>query len=512
MWLLFLGCAPPVDPPDLRIHAALEPGGPVREVAIRKGRIAGIGDPTDAQDALVADVVTPGLIDAHAHPGGLGRKLAELDLVGTTGVADVVAKAAAAPGTGWLSGRGWDQNDWEGHDGWPTASDLDGIPRPVALRRVDGHALWLNSAGLAEAGITASTPDPAGGRVVRDASGAPTGILIDTAMGLVELPKPDAAEQDRRLRNALDQIVRTGLVGVHDMGVSDEGLARYEAMADELPIRVWVYLDPDADAVERLCETGPWGTGRLRVVGVKAYADGALGSRGAHLSHDYSDEPGSTGLEITSTETLSELGECLLGGRAQLAVHAIGDAGIRSVLDAFEAARAAHPDHGDVPLRVEHLQVVAPEDLARMKALNAVASMQPTHATSDMPWAQERLGPERVEWSYAWRDVLAAGVPLAFGSDFPVEATSPSFGLWSATTRRDLDGEPEGGWRRDQTLRFNEAVDAFSRGTYTALGLTGGQLEVGGRADLTLWQVEDRHGSPFLTATHTLLDGEVAAP
>ncbi|MCP4807361.1 MAG: amidohydrolase [Proteobacteria bacterium] len=510
MWSIFLACAPPAEPPDLRIQAALEPGGPVREIAVRKGRIESIGDPVDGGDVVVADVVTPGLIDAHAHPGGLGRKLAELDLVGTVSIAEVAERVAGAEGTGWLSGRGWDQNDWEGHDGWPTASDLDHVDRPVALRRVDGHALWLNSAGLAAAGITADTASPDGGRIVRTSDGAPTGVLIDTAMGLVDLPAPDAAEKERRLRTALDEIVSTGLVGVHDMGVTDEGLALYESMADELPIRVWVFLDPEAEAVERLCETGPWGSGRLRVVGVKAYADGALGSRGAHLSAAYSDEPESTGLEINSTERLTELGTCLLGGGAQLAVHAIGDAGIHSVLDAFEASRVAVPDAGGVPLRVEHLQVVAPEDLARMKDLNAIASMQPTHATSDMPWAEARLGPERVEWSYAWRDVLQAGVPLTFGSDFPVEATSPSFGLWSATTRMDLDGQPEGGWRRDQVLRFGEAVEAFSSGTYTALGLSGGELEIGGRADLTLWSVEERHGKPFLTATWTLLDGEPA--
>jgi len=495
MWLLLLasGCS------ETPSTADPAPWG----VTVEGDRIVAIGDPGEGL------LVTPGLIDAHAHPAGLGRKLAELDLSGTTSLADVQTRVAqaATEGEGWLSGRGWDQNDWEDHEGWPGAELLDRTSRPVALRRVDGHALWLNTAGLEAAGITAETPDPPGGRILRHDSGAPTGVLIDTAVGLVELPRPSDAENRRRLVEALDHIAATGLVGVHDMGVSDATLAHYTELAEagELPIRIFAYLDPGAEAVARLKSEGPWQVGLLRVVGVKMYADGALGSRGALLSADYHDEPGHRGLQINARDDLAAMATELLQADAQLAVHAIGDQGVKNVLDAFEQARAAAPT-ADVPLRVEHFQVARPEDLARMTALNAVASMQPTHATSDGPWAEERLGPERIDWSYAWRDVLDAGVVLAFGSDFPVEEVSPQYGLWSATTRAELGGGA--GWRMDQALSLDEAVTAFSQSTYAALGEEGGVFEVGAVADFSVWRVEDRHDKVWLEPLATVVAGE----
>ena len=478
MWLLILACS---ETPDRVVHG----------VGIKDGRIVSIDPPADGI------VVTPGLIDAHAHPAGVGRKLAQLDLSGTASLSEVQARVAeaAAEGEGWLAGRGWDQNDWSDHEGWPTAEQLDHASRPVALRRVDGHALWVNTAGLEAARITPQSPDPAGGRILRDEAGNPTGVLIDAAVGLVELPKPSVDEQRRRLVEALDHIAASGLVGVHDMGVSDQTLALYEelAAAGELPIRIWAFLDPGAEAVTRLKSEGPWQVGHLRVAGVKMYADGALGSRGALLSEDYSDEPGTVGIEINGTLDLADMATDLLAVRAQLAVHAIGDRGIGNALDAFEQARAAQPAANDVPLRIEHLQVVRPEDLARMPGLNAVASMQPTHATSDGPWAESRLGPDRVEWSYAWRDVLDAGVVLAFG-------------LWSATTRADTEGGE--GWRTEHNLDFDEAVAAFSSGTYAALGETGGALEPGSVADLCVWRVEQRFGRDWFEPIEVVVAGE----
>lgn len=492
MWLLPFACS---ETPDLVIHG----------VGVTDGRIVSITAPADGL------LVTPGLIDAHAHPAGVGTKLAQLDLSGTASLAEVRERVAeaAVEGDGWLMGRGWDQNDWGDHEGWPNATHLDHASRPVALRRVDGHALWVNTAGLQAAGITADTPDPDGGRILRDDTGAPTGVLIDAAVGLVDRPTPSTEESRRRLVQALDFIAASGLVGVHDMGVSDQTLSFYEELAasGELPIRIWAYLDPGAGAVERLKRDGPWGFGKLRVVGVKMYADGALGSRGALLSDPYSDEAETHGLAINSIDDLDAMATDLLAARAQLAVHAIGDRGISNVLDAFERARAAQPAASDVPLRVEHLQVVRPEDLSRMPGLNAVASMQPTHATSDGPWAEDRLGPDRVQWSYAWRDVLDAGVVLAFGSDFPVEEVSPKYGLWSATTRSDLGGGE--GWRMDQALSFDEAVAGFTSGTYAALGEDGGDLEVGSVADLCVWRVEERFGHAWYEPVEVVVGGTI---
>ncbi len=507
----------PPDLPDLVVYAPLRPGGSPRYLTVREGRITSIeallATEVPADRLLEADWVSPGLIDAHGHPSGLGSSLAQLDLRGTTSLAEVQQRVdeAAQTGEGWLTGRGWDQNDWSDHQGWPLAAHLDHVDRPVALRRVDGHATWLNSAGLREAGISASTPDVEGGMILRDHDSLrPLGILVDTAVGLLELPRPSPAEHERRLRLALQEIAATGLVGVHDMGVSDATLDIYTRLdaAGELPVRIWAYLDPEAEAVQRLESEGPWGGHKLQVVGVKMYADGALGSRGALLREDYADQEGHRGVVIHDRDELAGHASALLAADAQLAVHAIGDAGIQSVLDAFELAREAQPE-ATRPLRVEHLQVVHPQDLARMPGLNAVASMQPTHCTSDMPWAGDRLGPQRLPWSYAWRDVLEAGVTLAFGSDFPVELVSPSYGLWSATTRAHLDGTPEGGWRPEHALSLEEAVEAFSAGTYAALGEQGGRLEVGATADLSLWSSEARPGGTWHEALATVVEGQV---
>jgi predicted amidohydrolase YtcJ len=511
---LLLACTGSTDPADdvpvvaspkyeLVVRAALLPASAPMYIAVQDGLVAEISPtPLDAGTLMDADVVTPGLVDAHAHPSGLGRALAELRLSDCKDFAEVQQRIRdASEGEGWLTGRGWDQNDWPDHEGFPTAAELDELvpDRPVALRRVDGHAVWLNSKALELSGITLETRAPEGGRIL-------DGVLIDAAGGLLhDIPDPPVEEQKRRLEHALAEIRDSGLVGVHAMGMGDDTLALYEDV--ELPIRIWAYVSPGTEAAERLKTSGPWGEGRLQVVGVKAFADGALGSRGAYLSEDYSDEPGHRGLEITPSSELAELATALLAQKAQLAVHAIGDAGVRNTLDAFEVARTAHPDI-DLPLRVEHAQVVHPDDLPRFKALNAVASMQPTHATSDMPWAEDRLGPHRIGWAYAWKTLREAGALMAFGSDFPVEEHSPSYGLWSAQYR-NANAVPYDGWMPEQKLDFATTVGLFSEGTYDALGLDGGVIRVGDPADLTLWTMTERNMGLWFTASATLVDGAV---
>ena len=331
-------------------------------------------------------------------------------------------------------------------------------------------------------------------------------------MAWIQRPEVPLDEQRRRLVLALDAIAATGLTGVHDQGASDTTLALYQALADagELPIKITAYAWIDTEAAGRARAEGGWGSGHFQVRGVKAAADGALGSRGAQLRADYSDQPGHRGLPGTETDVLAAWATDLLGQGLQLTVHAIGDGAVDRTLDAFEAAREAWPEQARLPLRVEHAQVVHPDDLPRFAALNAVASMQPTHATSDMPWAGERLGPEREPWSYTWRALEQAGAALAFGSDFPVEAVAPNEGLWSATTRMHADGTPTGGWYPDQVLTLAEAVDAFSVGAHRARGETGPVgLVAGAPADLTLWRVVDRHGHPFLEPVATIVDGRV---
>lgn len=527
--MILLGCRAPSAPEpnpspaaaSLTIEGPTSPGGASTRLVVREGRLAVLAEGAPAVgERLQVDLVTPGFIDAHAHPGGLGDWLAELDLTDAESLAEVKRRVAAVslPPGEWLLGRGWDQNDWSDAPagGFPSALDLDAVTgdRPAALRRVDGHAVWLNSAALAAAKITKDTADPPGGRILRDADGAPTGVLLDNAMDLAPVPEPGAEERARRLRGALLLAAHQGLVGVHDMGVDDALLATYTQLdaAGELPIRVWVYLTPDSEAARRLYAEGPWRGDRLEVVGIKAVADGALGSRGARLSAPYSDDPTNHGLTLMSREELAAVTRSALPRGGQVAVHAIGDAAVSDALAAFAEAREALPGAAAVPLRLEHAQVVRPEDWPRLKELNVVASMQPTHATSDMPWAESRLGPERVDWSYAWRAPLSLGVVLAFGSDFPVEQVSPSYGLWSATTRMSLDGAPPGGWRPEHLLSVDETVTAFTSATYAALGREGGAIAEGAVADLTLWRAEPRAGGVWYEPVAVLIDGRMLAP
>ncbi len=460
-------------------------GGFAEAMVFRDGRVLALGSAAALRKAhpgareidAGGRTVLPGLIDAHAHLMNLGHSLLNADLAGADSKAEIVARLQAfareLPADAWLLGRGWDQNRWPERE-FPTAADLDAAfpGRPVWLRRVDGHAGWANSAALraasAEAQARMSDPawQPEGGRVLRS-EGAATGVFIDTAMALVAsaVPPPDAALRERALQRALAEAVRFGLTGVHDMGVSAADMALMRQFADRgaLPLRVTAYADGDSTALAGLCAFGPYrhAGGRLQMPGVKLYADGALGSRGAALLADYADEPGHRGLMVMSVE---QLRAAMLKARdcgLQVAAHGIGDRGNRVVLDlsAEVLGDAARSDHR---WRVEHAQVVALDDIPRFAALGVAASMQPTHATSDMPWAGDRIGAERLRGAYAWRRFLDAGVALPLGSDFPVEAVNPMFGLYAAVTRQDLAGRPPGGWLPDQLLDRREALHGFT--------------------------------------------------
>ncbi|MBP9536549.1 MAG: amidohydrolase, partial [Pseudoxanthomonas sp.] len=334
---------------------------------------------------------------------------------------------------------------------------------------------------------------PEGGRIVRDGARA-SGVLVDEAMGLVQraVPAPTEALREEALRRALAAAVANGLTGVHDMGVSRENLALMRRFADEgrLPLRIDAYADGDSGALADLCEHGLYrhDGGRLQMTGVKLFMDGALGSRGAALLADYSDDPGNRGLLVTDP---AAFGAAVIRARdcgVQVATHAIGDRGNRIVLDTYEYAlkgRGARPDHR---WRVEHAQVLASEDIPRFAQLRLVASMQPTHATSDMPWAEERLGPERLEGAYAWREFLDLGVPLALGSDFPVESVDPRLGLFAAVNRTDREGHPPGGWLPEQKLTAGQALRGFTFGAAYAAHDEAevGRLAPGLRADFVI--------------------------
>ena len=479
-----------------------------RSVVVRGDRIETVVSTEEAAakwpDARVIDArgmtVLPGLTDAHVHVMGLGEALANVDLVGTESFDEVVQRvserARSTPKTEWILGRGWDQNDWA-EKRFPTAAQLDAATtsHPVWLRRVDGHAGVANTAALLAAGVTDDTKDPEGGKIIRDADGHPTGVFVDNAMALVDriIPPPSRATRKSRLENALHDIARNGLVEVHDAGVDQETIDLYRELIDEgrMPIRVYAMVSdqelPGGEWLEdRWFAKGPlidYG-GRLTVRSVKMYADGALGSRGAALLAPYDDDPGNTGLLTTSPEHILGVARRARAAGFQVNTHAIGDRGNRRTIESYEEAGVTPADR----FRIEHLQVIALEDLPRVAARGIIASMQPTHATSDMGWAETRIGKERIKGAYAWRKVLDHGIPLAFGSDFPVEAVNPFFGIYAAVTRQDQKGWPPGGWHPEERLTLREAIDAFTQGAAFASfqEKSRGTIEPGKLADFTI--------------------------
>ncbi len=470
----------------------------------------------DAGDATIL----PGLTDAHGHLYGLGLSLDIVNVVGANSYDEVIAKireraAQAKPGE-WIRGRGWDQNRWPGKQ-FPAAAPLDAaVPdHPVWIKRVDGHAGVANSAAIRAAGVTASTPDPEGGRIVRDASGSPAGTFIDAAQVLIEakipLPSPDLVK--RRVLAAAQNIAANGLVEMHDAGADAATFQAVKELIDEkrFPIRVYMMVSDDAPLLKEWFARGPlldYG-GRLTVRAVKMYADGALGSRGAALLVPYSDDPKNAGLIISTVEHMTSVARRAIAAGFQVNTHAIGDRGVRNVLDAYEHAGVAP----DKRFRIEHLKVVAPEDIARVARDGIIASMQPTHATSDMPWAEDRLGPERIKGAYAWRTVLQSGARLALGSDFPVEAVNPFFGIYSAVTRQDQKGNPPGGWYPNQRLTLAEAIRGFTTdAAYAAFEESSrGTIEPGKLADFTIVDGDFYHLTPLFRAKvkYTVVGGEI---
>lgn len=436
-----------------------------------------------AGDARIIDGqgrhLLPGLIDAHGHVLGLGALRRQADLTGTTSLKDALQRirsyAATHRNDPWLLGRGWNQVNWQ-LGRFPTASELDAVvaDRPVWLERVDGHAAWANHAAMTLAGITRDTPDPVGGRIERDADGEPTGVFVDGAMDLVitRIPKPTPEQLADMLDSALAEMARLGLTGVADAGIDQATYALYRryAEAGKLSTRIYAMIggtgaDFDAISADARKANAPLigaGNDTLTVRSVKLYADGALGSRGAALLAPYSDAPDNRGLLFNTPKALTAMVEKAISHGYQVSVHAIGDHGNRDVLDAFTAVTARHPDATSLRNRIEHAQVVALADIPRFKSLNLIASMQPTHATSDMNMAEDRVGHERIQGAYAWQRFLQQGTVIAGGSDFPVESANPFFGLHAAVTRQDSEGHPDGGWYPGQAMSVTEALRAFT--------------------------------------------------
>lgn len=472
-------------------------------MAFDRGLVTAIyTDPQEAAAAIVTRridgagaTLLPGLIDAHGHVTRHGRLLASVDLAGVASEQAAAARVAdflrTQPGAARVTGGGWNQVLWPGKR-FPHRRTLDAVSEsvPIALSRVDRHALWVNSAALELADIDSDTPDPAGGQILRDTDGQPTGVLIDNAMQLVlgafpdETPAAIATHQSR----ALHDLARLGMTGVHDAGVTTDELTAYRSLLarSALPIRVYAMLRPDSNA---LLAQGPHvdPSGMLAAQSVKISSDGALGSRGAALEADYTDQRGHRGLLLLEESVLADTMRRAARAGFQVNTHAIGDRANRLVLDVLEQMQAEDGDAG-LRHRVEHAQILRPQDLQRFAALGVIASIQPTHATSDMNMAADRLGNDRLEAAYAWQSLLDSGARLAGGSDFPVEHPNPFHGLYSAVTRQDQAGEPPGGWLPTQKMTRDAALALFTEGAAFAGHAEGrvGRLLPGYAADFIL--------------------------
>jgi hypothetical protein len=511
------------------IYTGVDSAPRVEALVIRASRIAFAGSLREARRLarraqsidLGGAAAFPGFVDAHAHFAGIGQREMTLNLEGARSLAqmlDRVAAAARERPSGPIVGRGWIETHWPERR-FPTRADLDAVvaDRPVYLTRADGHASVANGAALALGGVTAASVDPAGGKILRDSSGVPDGMLIDNAQSLVErkLPAPTAADMRAAVQRADTLYASRGWTGIHNMSVGSDELdaLRARAAAGELAIRVDNYVDPSA--AERELRNGVWAdaAGRLRIEGIKLYADGALGSRGAALFEPYSDAPDTRGLLVSVRDYVVTTLRRARDTGARVAMHAIGDRGNRLVLDWF--AEALGPDLKARRWRIEHAQVLDRADIPRFAQLGVIASMQPSHAISDLYFAPARLGPQRLRGAYAWRSLLENGAVICAGSDAPVEKGDPLIEFYAATHRHSIDGFAGADWglteavSRQQALRMLTWAPAYAAGRERELGT----LQVGKRADVSAFSADLMTVPPpeLLTARAllTVSDGRV---
>jgi hypothetical protein len=526
--------------PDLilhhaRIYTALDAHPEAAALAIRGDRLVAVGSdaeilalegPATRVLDLAGRTVVPGLTDAHGHFTNLGSSLQRLDFRGLKSYDEVVAlvkrrAAAARPGE-WILGRAWDQNLWP-DTSFPTHEKLDAAApnNPVYLTRVDGHAGLANARAMQLAGVMRATEAPAGGRLIRDAAGSPSGVFIDGAQRLIgeKIPPESDAQLDEQILLADKECRRLGLTMVHDAGNTKRAIDAYKRLADAGTLQTRIY----AMARGSLAELAPFFKAgpianyhhyHVIVRAIKIVADGALGSRGAAMLEDYSDEPGNKGLLTTPPDEV--YAQTLAASKAgfQTCIHAIGDRANREVLDVFARVQKEVPGSKNLRMRDEHAQILSPQDIPRFAQLGIVASMQPTHCTSDMPWVPARIGQKRTtDGAYVWQKLMKSGVVLASGSDFPVEQPNPMLGLYAAITRQDVQGNPPGGWAPDQRMTRMEALKSFTINAAYAAHLEKelGTLEAGKLADLVVLSgdvmTEPVKNIPTTTAVRTMIGG-----
>ena len=502
-----------------------------RSIALAGTRILAVGDDLEgllAPEGRLIDLegrcIIPGLIDSHVHFTGFATGLREVDLSGASSLGELQALLAerassCGPGDEWILGHGWDQEQWPDRR-FPRATDLDAVAphSPVLLHAKNGHALVTNSIGLRLAGITAETADPPGGRIGRDASGSPDGLLLEgSAMELVAdlVPPLGPAQVDAALRDAFPLAWRVGVTAVHDM----DGMLAYEAyrrlqLVGPPGVRIVKYLPAETvDAAPELVSETHAGDRWLRIGGIKVFADGALGARTAAMLAPYVGEPGNVGMLTIDADALRSVALRAMSAGLPIAVHAIGDRANRMTLDVL--GEVGSLGEGHPPHRIEHAQVLDPDDMGRFGKLGIVSSMQPIHATQDAPMADRYWG-DRSAHAYAWNSLLRSGAVLAFGSDCPVEDINPMLGIHAAVTRRSVDGAPGlDGWYPAQRLKVWDAVQAYTMGAAYAGGMDDwiGSLTPGKLADLVVLDRDIFECSPMEIADArvlaTMIGGQV---
>ncbi len=481
----------------------------VEAVAVQNSKIVFVGSNKDVKKyisentkviELKGELVLPGLIDSHGHLTGYGKSLEQINLVGTNSyqeIIDIVKEKVKTTQPGeWIKGRGWDQNDWDIKK-FPHHKYLSAVSpnNPVVFSRVDGHALLVNQKAMDLVGVNKITIDPDGGKIMKDSKGNPTGIFIDNAEKLItdHIPKYSTEKIRDIIQNASMQCAKLGLTGVGDAGIPVHRIDDYKFLIDnnKMPIRINAMLADtvisDMNEFLQQYKMDSYGNDFLRVKSVKLYADGALGSRGAALLEPYTDDPGNSGLIVTTDSHMLEVCRAALQNDFQVCTHAIGDKAIRTMLNVYEEALHENPK-ADHRFRIEHSQIVNLDDISRYAELGVIPAMQPTHAVSDMSWTEDRIGPERVKGAYAFRSFIDKNVIIPCGSDFPVETNNPLIGIYHAVTRQDEKGNPTGGWLPEQRMTIEEAIKGYTIwAAYAAFQEDIlGSLEVGKYADFTI--------------------------
>lgn len=506
-----------------RAEAIVVRGGKIEYVGSNEAALMYVDKTTKMMD-LKGATVLPGFIDSHMHLTSLGASLSKLNLVGTTSKQQILGligeEAKKLKENEWLLGRGWDQNDWDVKE-FPTARDLDSVvkDKPVCLTRIDGHAIWVNSKAMELAKIDDKTAAPEGGRIIRDKrSNKPTGIFIDNAEELITRAIPRVSKEQLRINvlKGMEECVRNGLTMVNDAGAVLDEIEIYKELKEQnkLMLRLYVMISDDDNTLKYYKGKGPeLGTKdyMLMIRAIKLYADGAMGSSGAAFFEPYVDDPSNKGLFLIRKERLDNMVKLADSDNWQLCTHAIGDRAIYLTLDAYaKGKRTKEARH-----RIEHAQVVRLADIVLFAKYNIIASMQPIHATSDMYWAEDRVGKERLKGAYAWRSFINGGVRVAGGSDAPVESVNPLLGIYASVTRKDLKGYPQGGWMPDQKLNIMEAVKLYTKDAAYAsfMEKIKGVIKKGYLADFTILDkdittIEFRQ-IPKIKVLNTIVGGKI---